>query len=64
MNFLKRFELPDEFKNNFINKVMRETKKPNLERNKLIDVVRGRSNTISSVKDKRRKIINFRILPT
>jgi hypothetical protein len=47
MNFLKRFELPEEFKNNFIKEIMRETKKPNLEGTKLKDIVpRGRSGTV------------------
>jgi hypothetical protein len=56
MNFLKRFELPDELKNNFNDKIMRETKKPNLERHKLRDITRNRSNTIvlNARKDRRK----------
>jgi hypothetical protein len=57
MNFLKRFELPEEFENNFIEKIMRDCKKPNLERNKLKDIFRGRSNTVVLSKDKRSKFL-------
>jgi hypothetical protein len=62
MNFLKKFELPSEFKENFLSGLMIENAKPSLENFKVKkmsnDVQRDRSRTLlNNINERKRSKI-------
>ena len=63
MNFLKKFELPSEFQENFLSGLMLENAKPSLENFKVkkmsTDVQRDRSRTLfNNLTERKRSKIN------